>query len=226
MQKLSPPDTRGDSAALNQDRTINPAEELCGVMLRPCSEDGQAPNDSQNASDNEQPIPPPYQEDQENDGSGSDKSDDSNGFISQQPGQTVASIGSSSSSDSPAETSPSQLTESNAESPHLGTVTLTTQIPITTTIVVTGLGPDMGDEKGTPASPSFVRADGPPGLVTPVPSLVESSDTQRSREVSPLLLSGLYLCLMVSLAAFLVSPEAIVSIVALLLLIRLMTDRL
>jgi len=198
MQKLSPPDTRGNRTALNQDRTINPAEELCGVMLRPCSKDGQAPNDSQNASDNEQPIPPPYQGDQENDGPGSDKSDDSNGFISQQPGQTVASIGSSSSSDSPAETSPSQPTESNAESLHLVTVTLPTQITITTTIVVTGLGPHMGDEKGTPAS------DGPPGLVTPVPSLVESSDTQRSREVSPLLLAGLYLCLMMSLAASLV----------------------
>ncbi|CAG7554992.1 unnamed protein product [Fusarium equiseti] len=201
-------------------------------MLRPCSEDGQAPNDSQNASDNEQSIPPPYQGDQENDGPGSDNSDDSNGFISQQPGQTVTSTGSSSSSDSLAETSPSQPTESNAESPHLGTVTLPTQIPITTTIVVTGLGPDMGDEKETSASlnltptPSFVRADGPPGLVTPVPSLVESSDTQRSREISPLLLAGLYLGLMMSLAAFLVSPEAIVSIVALVLLIRLMTDRL
>jgi hypothetical protein len=129
----------------------------------------------------------------------------------------MTSTGSSSSSDSPAETSPSQPTESNAESPHLGTVTLPTQIPITTTIVVTDLGPDMGDEEGTSASlnltptPSFVRADGPPGLVTPVPSLVESSDTQRSREISPLLLAGLYLGLMMSLAAFLVTPETIVS---------------
>src|SRR5688500_14969911 len=121
MQKLSPPDTRGDSTALNQDRTINPAEKLCGVMLRPCSEDGQASNDSQNASDNEQSIPPPYKGNQEHDGPGSDNSDDdSNVFISRQPGQTMTSTGSSSSSDSPAETSPSQPTESNAESPHLG----------------------------------------------------------------------------------------------------------
>ncbi|KAH7185381.1 uncharacterized protein B0J16DRAFT_384433 [Fusarium flagelliforme] len=198
-QGISPPDTRGDSTALDQDQTINPVEEICGVMLRPCSEEGQAPNDSQNAPDNEQSIPPPYRGDQENDGPGNDNS---------------------------------EPTESNTESPHLGTITLSTQMPITKTIVVTGFGPDMGDEKGTSASanltptPSFVRADGPPGLVTPVPSLVESSDTQRSQEVSPLLLAGLYLGLMMSLAAFIVSPEAIVSIVALVLLIRLMRDRL
>ena len=202
-QGISSPDTRGDSTVLN------PAEEICGVLLRPCSEDGQqAPNDSQDASDNE-PIPPPYKGDQENNGPGSDNSD---GFISRRPGKTVISTGSSSSSDSPAGTSPSQPTES----PHLGTITLSTQMPITKTIVVTGLGPDMEDEKGT-STPSFVRADGPPGLVTPVPSLVESSDTQRSQEASPLLLTCLYIGLMMSLAAALTSPEAIVSLVALIL---------
>lgn len=221
-QGISPPDTRGDSTVLN------PAEEICGVLLRPCSEDGQqAPNDSQDASDNE-PIPPPYKGDQESNDPGSDNSD---GFISRRPGKTVISTGFSScssslsppsSSDSPAETSPSQPTES----PHLGTITLSTQMPITKTIVVTGLGPDMEDEKGT-STPSFVRADGPPGLVTPtpVPSLVESSDTQRSQEASPLL-ACLYIGLMMSLAAALISPEAIVSLVALILLTILMRDRL
>ena len=76
----------------------------------------------------------------------------------------------------------------------------------------------MEDEKGTSASANLTP--------TPVPSLVGSSDTQRSREASPFLLACLYIGLMMSLVAALISPEAIVSLVALILLTILMRDRL